>query len=744
MKKLTKLLLLFCALLSFNFQAQKSKLNKAGNYKNIVLFWDTSLSLQSRDISLELDFLDNFIKDKKDISIHLVKFSTSVLSEKTYAIANSKWNDLKTALINTTYDGATSFAPLTEVKYNTYDAFLVFTDGFQNETLLKSDISKPMIVVGSTTRLFLQSLQLKTLSNDSRFIDLNNITLTEALKEVGITPKVAVSYHKARTNNVIFDKVKGYISSSNGPLEGVNIIVEGKKTGAISNNEGYYTISAKKGDKLKFSSLGYNTFETFVQDPFLDVRLLTDETRLNTVEIKGKTKEVIKDQEAIGSKQRRKIGYNVTTIKSEDFNKNTNSVSDNVRGKVSSAEQGVDQDISKMVLRGRYYIVGNVYPLVVLDGNKLQRADYSDKVSMIGGGVSNFINPDNVAKIKILRGLAATNLYGSAGRNGVIEITSKTASIRGKKQQNNALVKGNIYKENLNNSEHVNASYIKALEATKSISDGYEKYLKLRDNYANSVTFFLEVSDYFKQKNATFLSDRILSNVLEQNFNNPIALKALAFKYEANNEIDKAIYVYKRILRLRPKSAQSYKDIATIYAKNGYITKAFYLYKSMLENTIRNVDFNGLKISNRSEFKNLIQRNKNAIPKIDISQEFLGVDNINARLYFEWINSDMSFEIQFVNPQKRFFSWTHSENNDATRIKNEKDQGFTAEEFLLIDAAKGEWLINLTNLDDKYPKNQILKLSLFKNYGKPNQTHVIKVINLKNYSKKASLIKVKI
>jgi len=167
----------------------------------------------------------------------------------------------------------------------------------------------------------------------------------------------------------------------------------------------------------------------------------------------------------------------------------------------------------------------------------------------------------------------------------------------------------------------------------------------------------------------------------------------LAFKYEANNEIDKAIYVYKRILRLRPKSAQSYKDIATIYAKNGYITKAFYLYKSMLENTIRNVDFNGLKISNRSEFKNLIQRNKNAIPKIDISQEFLGVDNINARLYFEWIDPDMSFEIQFVNPQKRFFSWTHSENNDATRIKNEKIKVLRPKNFYLLMLPKASGLL---------------------------------------------------
>jgi len=385
-----------------------------------------------------------------------------------------------------------------------------------------------------------------------------------------------------------------------------------------------------------------------------------------------------------------------------------------------------------------------VYPLVVVDGVKLQRADYTEDKSYLGNGVTAFINPDNVAKIKILRGLAATNLYGSEGRNGVIEITSKSASFRSEKQENKALVKGNVYKDNLKNKELSSAIYIKALKGAKSISEAYEKYLKFRDSYSTSITFYLEVSDYFKQKSAKFISDRILSNILEISFNKAIDLRALAFKYEANNEIDKAIYIYKRILRLEPKRAQSYKDIATIYAEKGYITKAFYLYKSMLENTIKNVDFRGLKISNLSEFKNLIQRNKNTIPKVEISQKYLGTDNVNTRLNFEWIDPDMSFEIQFVNPQKRFFSWIHSENNDAQRIKDEREQGFTAEEFLLIDAAKGEWLINLTNLDNKYPKDQILKLSLFKNYGKPNQTKKVKVINLKNYSKKATLIKVQI
>jgi CarboxypepD_reg-like domain/TonB-dependent Receptor Plug Domain len=751
MKKLTTLLLLTLLFISKDFQAQKSKTTMPRSHKSVALFWDTSLSVQNRDISLELAFLDNYIKDKKDITIHLTKFSNKVISEKTYKIVNSNWEILKQELIHTTYDGATSFLPLVDVKYNDYDTFLLFTDGYQNEAILKSDITKPIIVVSSSERTYFQSLQLKTLSKGSHFIDLYKLSLNQALLELGIAPKEVLvnDSHKKRKTQNIFNKVTGYVSSSDGPLGGVNITVIGKNKGSVTDAKGFYSIAAKKSDKLIFSYLGFRTYKATVQGPTLDIRLLSDEMNLNTVEIKGKTREIRKlDDSDLASDKNKNKGYAVQTLTNKNFSEIETNVSESIRGKVSGFNLAQDKDISMAIIRGYNTIKGNIYPLVVLDGVPLRRSDSTEGQGPGSASKADlsFINPDNVAKIKVLKGLAATNRYGSQGRNGVIEITTKTASYNKEdyKPIDHALLKNNVYKESLSDKLLSNSSYIKTLRKSKSLAEAYATYLKLRDNYGKSTTFYMEVSDYFKQWSAKDLSDRILSNILELNFNNPTGLKVLAFKYEANNNLIKALTIYKRILRLQPKSAQSYKDMATAYATQGYITKAFYLYKSMLENAIKNVDFSGLTNSNTSEFKALIQRKKNVIPKVDISEEYLKTDNVNARLYFEWVNPDMSFEIQFVNPQKRFFSWTHSEDNDAQRIKEEKEQGFTSEEFLLIDAAKGTWLINLTNLDENYPKDQILKLSLYKNYGKPNQTKEIKVINLKKYSQKATLIKIQI
>jgi len=122
MKKLATILSIFLLLFSIGIKAQSQK-PQDNLFRNIVLFWDTSLSMQNKNLAEELNFLDNFISDKKEININLVKFSNAVNSEKTYKIEKANWNELKQQLIHTVYDGATSYLPMLDEKYANYDAF---------------------------------------------------------------------------------------------------------------------------------------------------------------------------------------------------------------------------------------------------------------------------------------------------------------------------------------------------------------------------------------------------------------------------------------------------------------------------------------------------------------------------------------------------------------------------------------------------------------------------------------------
>lgn len=747
MKRLT--LILVTISLSF-VQLISSQTNKKAidnKVKNMALFWDTSLSMNEKNLGLELNFLDYYINDKIDLTIQLIKFSNTIISDQTYLIKKGDWSILKKDLTNTTYDGSTAFNPLNDKKYQLNDAYLVFTDGYQNQQILTDSINKPLIVVSSNEKTFFGALQDKSDAKQSHFLDLNSQSLTDALAEVGINVKVVESL-KIHLNKTVthknFTKVSGTVYSADGVLEGVNVVLTSNNKGVVTDKEGKFSIESKIGDELKFSFLGFKTYSEIVTAPEIKVTLLSTETRLNTIVIEAKKIEKIKeDSHGLASDKDKKRGYAQQTLTSDNFNAVETNIAQNVQGRISGASLGQTDDISQMIIRGGGTILMNQYPLIVLDGVPLARAN-----SGAGGSGKldlSFIDPSNVAKIIVLKGLAATNRYGSEGGRGVIEITTKTATYNKKDYLpvDKALLHNNVYNEKLGKNQMI-MPYLTDLNTSKSAEDAYHKYLILRETYGNSIAFYFDVSDYFKQWNNSLLSERILSNVLENNFNNPVGLLALAFKYEANNDLVNEIYINKRLMRLQPKNAQSFIDIANNYIDQKFFTKAFKLYKNMLDNSISNLNFSGANVYLTTEFKSLIQNNKELFTTENINPEFYKKENINARLYFEWTSPDLAFELQFVNPQNRFFSWTHSVDNDAQRIKDEKEQGFTSEEFLLIDAEKGEWLINLTNFGASAIKDQILKMVIYKNYGTPQQTKEIKIVNLEQYYQKATLVKVKI
>lgn len=747
MKKLTYILLVISLFYIQFITAQTNKIDGVNKANSVALFWDTSLSMNEKNLSLELNFLDYYISNKSDFTIQLIKFSNQVNAEQTYQIKNGDWSSLKQDLTNTTYDGSTALNPLNDKKYQLNEVYMVFTDGYQNQKILTDSINKPLIVVSSIEKTFFGALQSKSDAQQSYFLDLNTQSLTEALAKIGIKVQTVVGIKSKgnKTANIKnLTKVSGTVYSSEGVLEGVNVVIASKEKGVVTDKDGKFSIEAKIGDELKFSYLGFKTYHEIVSDPEIKVTLLSSETRLNTVVIEGKRIEELKeDSHGLASDKDKKRGYAQQTLTSENFNAVETNIAQNVQGRISGASLGQTDDISQMIIRGGGTILMNQYPLIVLDGVPLARAN-----SGAGGGGKldlSFIDSNNVDKIVVLKGLAATNRYGSEGGRGVIEITTKTATYNKKDYLpvDKALLHNNVYNETLNKNQMI-MPYLTDLNTSKSAEDAYQKYLILRETYGDSITFYFDVSDYFKQWNNLLLSERILSNVLENNFNNPVGLLALAFKYEANRDLDNEIYIDKRLLRLQPKNAQSYIDMAKNYVDQKFFTKAFYLYKSMVENTIESMNFSGANTSLLTAFKSLIQNNKELFTAENINPEFYKKENINARLYFEWTSPDLAFELQFVNPQNRFFSWTHSVDNDAKRIKDEKEQGFTSEEFLLIDAEKGEWIINLTNFGASAIKDQILKMVIYKNYGTPQQTKEVKVVNLEQYYQKASLIKIKI
>nr|WKN36306.1 SusC/RagA family TonB-linked outer membrane protein [Tunicatimonas sp. TK19036] len=226
--------------------------------------------------------------------------------------------------------------------------------------------------------------------------------------------------------------VTGTVSdlSSDEPLPGVNVLVQGTSTGTVTDIDGNYSISVPGASAvLVISSVGYESVqETVGSRSTIDVVLAPDLTQLGEVVVT-----------ALGvEKERKSLGYSVGEVQGEELVQAReinlgNALSGRVAGvNVSNAATG-PAGSSRVIIRGNSSLGGNNEPLYVIDGIPIDNTQLG-AAGMWGGtdsgdGLSS-INPDDIAEISVLKGNTAAALYGSRASNGVILITTKKGTAR--------------------------------------------------------------------------------------------------------------------------------------------------------------------------------------------------------------------------------------------------------------------------------------------------------------------------
>lgn len=238
-------------------------------------------------------------------------------------------------------------------------------------------------------------------------------------------------------------RVSGTVTSSDDgePITGASILVQGTKTGTVTDVDGNFQLTAPEGCVLRVSYLGMKTKDVKAATN-LKIVLQSDNRTLDDVVVT-----------ALGvSREKKALGYAVSEVKGSDLIKSRGGVSNPVnalQGKVAglqiSSSSGSMGGSSKIIIRGASSLSGNNQPLFVVDGVPIEGTDYnstevgSSDANSTARGAGGYdygnlvqdINPDDIENISVLKGAAASALYGSRASNGVIMITTK----RGQKDQ---------------------------------------------------------------------------------------------------------------------------------------------------------------------------------------------------------------------------------------------------------------------------------------------------------------------
>lgn len=247
--------------------------------------------------------------------------------------------------------------------------------------------------------------------------------------------------------------VSGTVSDESGlPLPGVNIIVKGTTNGTQTDFDGKYSINANAGDVLTFTYVGLKTQEITVgSSDTVNVTMLEDAAVLDEVVVTALGIE--REKKSLGYATQEVKGDAVSKIKSSNF---VNSLSGKVAG-LDIKSSGTLGGSTNVVIRGNSSIAGNNQALFVVDGIPIDNGNTnsSDQITGRGGydygNAASDINPDDIESINVLKGAAASALYGSRAANGVIMITTK----KGAKKKglgitiSSSLTLGNVDKETL-------------------------------------------------------------------------------------------------------------------------------------------------------------------------------------------------------------------------------------------------------------------------------------------------------
>lgn len=223
--------------------------------------------------------------------------------------------------------------------------------------------------------------------------------------------------------------VTGKVTSSEdgSPLPGVNVVIKGTTNGTATDANGVYTLNVpSSGSSIIFSFIGLQSQEVPIGErTVVDVQLSLDVTQLSEVVVT-----------AIGIEREKKaLGYSVASVTADNVAQR--SEPDPLRalqGKMPGVNiiggGGAPGQSTKINIRGISSMTGNTQPLFIVDGipfdNSVNGSTGSDQNTVFSNRAFD-IDPNNIESLSILKGAAASALYGSRATNGVVVITTKAA-----------------------------------------------------------------------------------------------------------------------------------------------------------------------------------------------------------------------------------------------------------------------------------------------------------------------------
>lgn len=645
----------FAANVGLNFPVkEKPKSQK------IAIIWDNSFSGSKRNRDKELDFLNAYFADNKNVSVSFSLLNNIFEKAEEFNISQGNWSELKARILNLKYDGGTDFGALKEI--NGIEEYLLFSDGISNFGDLTMKFKKPLNSIVSTPTSDFNLLKLLANQSGGNFINLNELDTQSALKTYKKLPVRFLGFKENPNMQELFPNIGSVIG------EPVNIF------GITSGNTGKLTAVFSVGNEkfeipVDFSKA--QQLENWQVAQFWAQRKI-NELELNSTQNRQEIKNI--------SEQFGVVSKNTSLIVLDDIN-------DYVRYKITPPQELL-ADYQKIVSQNKGRVLEQRKNLLskAFDKTRELKTWWNTEFKPVEKKEYPRISNQSTPVPQAQRDVPLSEVINSGRADMTIEVSSSNKMV-----ESEAKPKGKITLVDVESTEE----YMKDFQNLQSAEVIYQKYLENRSKHEKQVSYYFDISKLLFKKGDKALSLKVLSTLAELDLENEELYKTIYYLLKQRGHYDKELWITQKILEWRPFDAQSHRDYALALVDNKKPQEALNIYKSLLyqeftdEISMRD---NGIEEILIMEINNILKQNKNVDgSKID---DRLKADlPVDIRVVINWNKDNTDIDLWVTDPKGEDCSYQHKSTAIGGRISNDFTQGFGPEQFLLKKAVKGKYKI---------------------------------------------------
>ena len=727
----------------------------------IGILWDASHSASNRDRAKEFAFLESYFKEVKDVKVILSSFNIRSDKPLTFEVKNGNWQVLKSHLESLPYDGATDGNAINfSLKA---DELLLFSDGifnFGSKDFSVNDAVKQakttITVVNASAVANTPKMQYLANATGGSFIDLTTLTTEQALKVAQTIPfqLLDIEVKNGKIAN-IFPQKGATISKGNFTL-----------AGELQTKEATLVLS-----------FGYPKNVILQKEIHLAANPDASESEFDLLRRIWAEKQIAQlEREGAEQKQIDAVGREYSIVTEGNSLIVLETVEDYVRYRITPPEELVKE----------YYVILNsqaeekkerkkeileelieqsneqtewwktVYPLkdkktknkkqlnVVVDEITDNRAEIKDEV-IASAEIAKMEASVPQAEVQAqARGISMRGISSVSEDNDSAELNEVV--VRGYAPVMKRSLTGSVSVVATNdvrventpianielNAYNPDTPYLKVMEYTEE-AKAVETYYKLKKEYGNTPSFYVDVADYFFKKGNREQAILVVSNLAELSLDDPQLLRMLGYKLSNYSAKKEAVQVFRKVAQLREEEPQSFRDLGLALAEDAqYNEAAKNLYRVVTNEWSSR--FGDVQLVTLNDLNSLIARHQ-GIDVSYIDKRLLKKEPVDVRVVLSWDTDNCDMDLWVTDPKDEKCYYQNTLTYLGGKISRDVTQGYGPEEFMLKKAENGKYKVQVDYFGTHSQKQLMpvsLRITFYTHFGTPQQKQEETTVRLSN------------